>query len=65
MLNNYHTDTPINFVLFDSPGYKSLLIFVRNQAQALMTRRRTFFSLIVSIISNKKTGSSDQRFLAI
>jgi hypothetical protein len=26
-----------------SPGYKSLLLFVRNQAQALINQRRTFF----------------------
>ena len=32
--------------LSSSPGYKTLLLFVRNQAQALINQRRTFFSSI-------------------
>lgn len=34
------------FSLSSSPGYKTLLLFVRSQAQALMNQRRTFFSSI-------------------
>ncbi len=57
MLNNYHNDTPINFVLFDSPGYKSLLIFVRNRAQALYDSTSDIFSPHrLNYLQQKKQG---------
>lgn len=46
-----------NFV-FISPGYKSLLLFVRNQAQALISSRRTFFPPSGQASPTKKSDPS-------
>ena len=43
-----------------SPGYKSLLLFVRNQAQALINQRRTFFPSSAPLSPTKKSAQPDQ-----
>jgi hypothetical protein len=48
------------YSIFYSPGYKSLLLFVRNQAQALINQRRTFFPSSSQISPTKKQASTDQ-----
>jgi hypothetical protein len=46
--------------IFCSPGYRSLLLFVRNQAQALINQRRTLFPLSSQLPSTKKQAQTDQ-----
>ncbi len=46
------------FFCLASPGYKSLLGFVRNQAQTLINQRRTFFPPSAQLSPTKKSGQS-------
>jgi hypothetical protein len=57
----------ISFLLiryFASPGYKSLLLFVRNQAQTLLNQRRTFFPSSAPLSPTKKSDQSAHSFLS-
>ena len=48
----------IQFFCLTSPGYKSLLAFVRNQAQSLINQRRTFFPPSAQLSPTKKSDQS-------
>jgi hypothetical protein len=52
----------LSILFFASPGYKSLLVFVRNQAQTLINQRRTFFPSSAQLSPTKKSDQSTYFF---
>lgn len=59
----FHNIISFKLILYSSPGYKSLLVFVRNQAQSLINQRRTHLPSTSQLSPTKKQASTEQGIL--